>query len=190
MKSHLQVWTCRVSRESTGGRGPAPSLASHGCPGVCDDSLAPEGYAVLHIYTPATEDYARWERFADDNSPESKSAYEQLKHDRSEYLFSALDQILPEGFDIQSRAVTTQIGTPLTHERFLRRYKGSYGPAIDARTDSFPFPTTPISKLLLCGDSCFPGIGVPAVAGSGLLAANSVSLDSIPEQIKLLKELK
>ena len=49
MKSHLQVWTCRVSRGSTGGRGPGPSLASHGCPGVCDDSLAPEQSVLIHL---------------------------------------------------------------------------------------------------------------------------------------------
>lgn len=67
---------------------------------------------------------------------------------------------------------------------------GSYGPAIRAGEASFPFPGTPIKKLLVCGDSCFPGIGVPAVAGSGILAANSVSLDSVIPQMKLLKELR
>lgn len=36
-----------------------------------------------------------------------------------------------------------------------------------------------IKNLLVCGDSCFPGIGVPAVSGSGMIAANSVSLDLI-----------
>jgi len=39
----------------------------------------------------------------------------------------------------------------------------------------------------MCGDSCFPGIGIPAVAGSGFLAANSVSFDSIGPQLKLLE---
>ena len=44
--------------------------------------------------------------------------------------------------------------------------------------------------LLVCGDSCFPGIGVPAVAGSGMIAANSVSLDSIGKQLEVLQTLK
>jgi hypothetical protein len=44
--------------------------------------------------------------------------------------------------------------------------------------------------LLVCGDSTFPGIGVPAVAGSGLLAANSVSFDSIRPQLKLLESMR
>ena len=80
--------------------------------------------------------------------------------------------------------------TPLTHQRFLNRYRGSYGPAIRAGEGSFPFPGTPIKGLLVCGDSTFPGIGVPAVAGSGLLAANSVSFDSIQPQMKLLESMR
>ena len=67
---------------------------------------------------------------------------------------------------------------------------GLYGQAIQADEGSFPFPATPVKGLLVCGDSCFPGIGVPAVAGSGILAANSVSLDSLPEQMKVLKTLQ
>lgn len=156
-------------------------------PSVHDDTLAPDGYAVLHIYTPATEDYEKWKPFQNDRTSD---AYKQLKQERSQFLFNVLDKVLPDGFDIQKRAVVTQIGTPITHERFLRRYKGSYGPAIVAGKQSFPFPTTPVKGLLLCGDSCFPGIGVPAVAGSGLLAAHSVSFDSIPGQLKLLETLK
>ena len=156
-------------------------------PSVHDDTLAPEGYAVLHIYTPATEDYEKWEKYKNDRRSEG---YKALKKERSQFLFKALDKILPEDFCIQDRAVLTQIGTPLTHARFLRRHQGSYGPAIIAGEQSFPFPTTPIDGLLLCGDSCFPGIGVPAVAGSGLLAANSVSFDSIPGQLKLLQKIK
>jgi phytoene dehydrogenase-like protein len=151
-------------------------------PSVHDDSLAPPGHAVLHIYTPATEDYARWEGL-DRKSEE----YQQLKEKRSQYLWKVLEKVIP---DIRARSKLVQVGTPLTHQRFLNRYSGSYGPAINAGEGSFPFPKTPIDGLLLCGDSCFPGIGVPAVAGSGILAANSVSLDSIGKQLKLLEGLK
>jgi phytoene dehydrogenase-like protein len=98
-----------------------------------------------------------------------------------------LEKVIP---DIRERASVVKIGTPLTHRRFLRRYEGSYGPAIQAGEGSFPFPGTPIKQLLVCGDSCFPGIGVPAVSGSGVLAANSVSFDSIKPQIEVLKALQ
>lgn len=151
-------------------------------PSVHDDSLAPPGHAVLHMYTPATEEYERWDGL-DRKSPE----YKALKEDRSKYLWSMLEEIIP---DIHQRATTTFVGTPTTHERFLARHKGSYGPAIKAGESSFPFPGTSIQGLLVCGDSVFPGIGCPAVAGSGILAANSVSMDSLAEQMKVLKSMQ
>jgi len=151
-------------------------------PSVHDDTLAPDGHAVLHIYTPATEDFQKWEHL-DRRSEE----YQALKVERSQFLWKVLTKTIP---DIKERVTIQKIGTPLTHARFLRRYRGSYGPAIKAGEASFPFPGTPIQQLLTCGDSCFPGIGVPAVAGSGILAAHSVSLDSIKPQLKLLESLK
>ena len=97
-----------------------------------------------------------------------------------------LEKIIP---DIRERAVHQQVGTPLTHRRFLNRHRGTYGPAIRAGEASFPFPGTPIEGLLACGDSCFPGIGVPAACGSGMIAANSVSLGTIGAQLEVLREL-
>mmetsp|Transcript_17619 Transcript_17619/g.31805 ORF Transcript_17619/g.31805 Transcript_17619/m.31805 type:complete len:204 (-) Transcript_17619:58-669(-) len=151
-------------------------------PSVHDDSLAPDGHAVLHIYTPATEEYSRWE-----NLDRRSDEYKKLKEERSAHLWTVLEKIIP---DIRIRAKVVQVGTPLTHKRFLRRHMGSYGPAIEAGKGSFPFPGTPVKGLLVCGDSCFPGIGVPAVSGSGLLTANSVSFDSIIPQMKMLESLK
>lgn len=151
-------------------------------PSVHDDTLAPENHAVLHIYTPATERFERWENVKR-NTPE----YNQLKEERSAFLWKVLEKVIP---DIRDRAVHSQVGTPLTHKRFLNRHQGTYGPAIQAGKASFPFPNTPVKNLLLCGDSCFPGIGVPAVSGSGMIAANSVSLDSIGSQLGVLRKLK
>eukprot|EP00977_Amphora_coffeiformis_P025028 scaffold17996_cov194-Amphora_coffeaeformis.AAC.14 len=151
-------------------------------PSVHDDSLAPDGHGVLHIYTPATEDFGRWKEL-DRKSQE----YQALKEERSQFLWKMLEQVIP---DIRERATCFRVGTPLTHKRFLRRHMGSYGPAIRADEGSFPFPGTPIKGLLVCGDSVFPGIGVPAVSGSGVLAANSVSLDSLPAHIQFLRSLK
>jgi phytoene dehydrogenase-like protein len=67
------------------------------------------------------------------------------------------------------------VGTPLTHERFLRRHRGSYGPAISARSGTFPGPKTPVPGLYACGDSTMPGIGVPAAAASGMMCANTLA---------------
>merc|ERR1712157_587951 len=149
-------------------------------PSVHDPTVAPEGYAVLHAYTPATEDFKKW-CVLNYKSPE----YKQLKEERSQYLWKVVEKIIP---DIRTRSTIVKVGTPLTHRRFLNRYQGSYGPAINAETSSFPFPSTPIQGLFTCGDSVFPGIGAPAVAGSGILAANSVS--SLEPQLKYLQQLR
>jgi len=170
---HIQDWERGVDAED--------NAALLSIPSVHDPTLAPDGHAVLHIYTPATEQYARWKNL-DRRSP----AYDTLKHERSRYLWEVLETVIP---DIRSRAEVVQVGTPLTHARFLRRWEGSYGPAIVAGEGSFPFPGTPVDGLLCCGDSCFPGIGVPAVAASGVLAANSVGFGSLGGQMKVLDML-
>lgn len=50
-------------------------------------------------------------------------------------LWAGVEKIIP---DIRKRAEVTMVGTPLTHERFLRRHRGSYGPAIQAGKGLFP----------------------------------------------------
>jgi hypothetical protein len=59
--------------------------------------------------------------------------------------------------DIRARAELSLVGTPLTHARYLRRHRGSYGPAIRAGDAMFPGPVTPIPGLYCAGDSTFPG---------------------------------
>ena len=51
----------------------------------------------------------------------------------------------------------------------------------------FPGPKSPIPRLLMCGDFTFPGIGVPAVAASGNIAANCLA--SVHNHEQLLEEL-
>ena len=73
-------------------------------------------------------------------------------------------------------------------ERYLRRHRGSYGPAFAAGERAFPGHRSPIDGLWCCGDSTFPGIGVPAVAGSGIAVANSIA--PLGKHLELLDELR
>ncbi|MCU0537791.1 MAG: NAD(P)/FAD-dependent oxidoreductase, partial [Hydrococcus sp. Prado102] len=130
-------------------------------PSLLDPSLAPPGKHVVHVYTPANEPYALWQGM-DRRSEE----YAKLKQTRAQVMWQALERIIP---DIRDRCEVTMLGTPLTHERFLRRHRGSYGPAIRAGKGFFPGSNTPLPGLLCCGDSIFPGIGLPAVAASGII---------------------
>ncbi|MEM6253702.1 MAG: NAD(P)/FAD-dependent oxidoreductase [Cyanobacteria bacterium P01_D01_bin.156] len=136
-------------------------------PSVLDPSLAPPKKHTIHVYTPGNEPYAPWAGL-DRRSPD----YAQLKQQRAEVMWHALERVIP---NVRSRCETTLVGTPLTHSRFLRRHHGSYGPAIQAGKGVFPGPQTPIKNLWCCGDSTFPGIGLPAVAASGMLLANTLA---------------
>jgi carotene isomerase len=129
-------------------------------PSVWDANLAPEGHHVIHAYT--LEPYDGWKR---------DEGYEEKKKVRSQPLFRALERVIP---DIRQRIVLELIGTPLTHSYYLRRYQGTYGPAIAAGKGMFPSCQTPIPGLYRVGDSTMPGIGVPAVAASGILCANTL----------------
>jgi phytoene dehydrogenase-like protein len=86
-------------------------------PSILDPSLAPPGKHVIHVYTPGNEPYALWQGM-NRNSQE----YQQQKQTRAEVMWQALERIIP---DVRSRCDVTLVGTPLTHERFLRRHRGS-----------------------------------------------------------------
>jgi len=148
-------------------------------PSVLDPSLAPPGHHVVHAYTPGSEPYDLWAGL-DRRDP----AYAKLKEERAAVLWQAMERVVP---DIRARTEVVLVGTPLTHERFLRRHRGSYGPAIRAGEGLFPGPRTPLAGLLCCGDSTFPGIGLPAVAASALICANTLA--PLSEHRKLLREL-
>ncbi len=137
-------------------------------PTVWDETLAPPGHHAIHAYT--LEPYAGWE-YGD--------GYQEKKQARSQSLFQALEKIIP---DLRSRIVLESIGTPLTHARFLHRYQGTYGPAIAAGTGTWPGPQTPVKGLYRVGDSTMPGIGVPAVAASGILCANTLVNSDVTAQ--------
>ncbi len=141
-------------------------------PTVWDASLAPENHHVVHAYT--LEPYLGWEKNRD---------YEEKKKQKAQTLYRAIEKVIP---DIRKRVALELIGTPLTHAHYLRRYQGTYGPAIAAGKGMFPNQNTPIKGLYRVGDSTMPGIGVPAVAASGILCANSLVK---PSQVMELLDL-
>ena len=150
-------------------------------PCVIDKTLAPEGYIVVHAYGAGNEPSDIWKTKSDDTSKDAtkaepqksegryqSSTYEALKDSRVAPLWRAIESVIPNARD---RTVLALTGSPLTHERFLRRPKGTYGAAIE---DCLKDGSTPISNFILAGDGVFPGIGIPAVALSGASAANGM----------------
>lgn len=139
-------------------------------PTVWSPDMAPPGYHIIHAYT--LEPYERWPALS-----KNRAAYEVAKKAAGAPLLAAIRHVIP---DLDSRLrhpnAILQFGSPMTHARFCRRYQGTYGPAIDADgTEKFEWPgDIPIASLKRCGDTCFPGIGVPAAAASGIIAANEM----------------
>jgi len=97
--------------------------------------------------------------------------YKEQKAAAAEVLFKSIGIALDiDVKEVKERSEVSLIGSPLTHERFLRRKDGTYGAVFN---EMLPGPETPLKGLYLAGDSVFPGIGVPAVAVSGASAANT-----------------
>ena len=157
-------------------------------PSLLDPSLAPDGHHVIHAYTAGNEPFSVWEAFEGRTPNEYRKDpdYIKLKEERAAPMWEAIKRRVP---DVEKGLAVRQIGTPLTHARFLRRHRGNYGLAL-AAGGGFEFPkvTTPLPGLYRCGDSTTAGIGVPAVASSGAQCANA--LLSVWEQLKMNEKIR
>ena len=92
-------------------------------------------------------------------------------------LLLLLLQVLPRARDL---LLWEELGTPLTHQHFLRRYRGAYGAKTTGRSSSSgaaqrPEAVVPMNGVFCCGDTTFPGVGTPAVAASGMWVANTLA---------------
>jgi len=164
-------------------------------PSLLDPSLAPPGYHVLHAYTAGNEPYEVWEKFEDRSR--SDPEYLALKEERAAPIFEAIKRRVP---NVDDAVVVRQIASPLTHARYLNRYRGNYGLAIPAGgsaaaaetgamgAEGFPGVKSPLPGLYRCGDSTTAGIGVPAVASSGAQCANA--LMTVFEQMEMNERIK
>lgn len=117
--------------------------------------------------------------------------YEALKADKAEALWKAAECVIP---DVRERAKrngsVVLVGSPLTHRRYNQRFRGTYGPGVNEGKDVWELAgaTTPIQNLYACGDTSFPGIGLPGVAASGTIAANTMA--PVAKQLALMDELR
>lgn len=151
-------------------------------PTVWSPDMAPQGWHIVHAYT--LEPYERWPGLRKD-----RKAYEAAKQEAAQPLFQAIRHVIPDLDDrLKREDAICKLGSPLTHARFNRRYKGTYGAAIEAGKAEFEWPgQIPIRNLKRCSDSTFPGIGVPSSAAAGLIAANE--LVGIQEHFQLIDKV-
>ncbi|MBV5257846.1 carotene isomerase [Synechococcus moorigangaii CMS01] len=145
-------------------------------PTLLDPSLAPDGYHIIHTFTPS------WLQEWQGLTPQD---YEAKKEEAAWRLVDRLEAIFP-GLDVGLDYM--EIGTPRTHRKFLGRVDGSYGPiprrqlmGLLGMFNFAGFPPkvnkTDIAGLYCVGDSTFPGQGLNAVAFSGFACAHKVATD-------------
>ena len=137
-------------------------------PTLLDAKLAPKGYHIIHAFTPHW--ISRWQGL-------SAKEYTVRKEEAAERIIRRLEQIFP---NINTGLDYLEVGTPLTHPRFLGREDGTYG-AIPRQKLwgllGMPFNRTVIPGLYCVGDSTFPGQGLNAVAFSGFACAHRIGVD-------------
>ena len=137
-------------------------------PTLLDPSLAPPEYHIIHAFTPDWID--NWQGM-------SAKEYNYKKEQAAGEIINRLERIFP-GLDAGLDYM--QVGTPLTHRRFLGRVDGTYGPIPRHKLWGLlgmPFNRTTIPNLYCVGDSTFPGQGLNAVAFSGFACAHRIAVD-------------
>jgi prolycopene isomerase len=136
-------------------------------PTILDPSLAPPGKHIVHAFvTGEVEEWQHLER--------GSNAYLEAKEAFAAGVIARTEKILPG----LSKAIELKVfATPQTHERYLNRFKGSYGPLLKPGQNILQKPqnTTSIKNLFAAGDSTFPGQGVIAVTYSGVSCASYIA---------------
>jgi prolycopene isomerase len=137
-------------------------------PTLLDPDLAPTGYHIIHAFTP------HWIKYWQGLTPHE---YQTKKEEAAGRIIQKLEQIFP-GLDVGLDYM--EVGTPITHRRFLGRIDGTYGPIPRRKLWGLlgmPFNRTAIPGLYCVGDSTFPGQGLNAVAFSGFACAHRIAVD-------------
>lgn len=125
-----------------------------------DLKRAPEGYRTLNIssHTPTEV----WFQMGEQQYEDAKEAVEQE-------IVHLLRHKLP-GFD-KSGVVERFASTPITWENWVYRFKGRVGGIPQSMSRSLMDWTpceTPFSGFYLCGDTVYPGQGIPGVTLGGI----------------------
>lgn len=129
-----------------------------------DLNRAESGYRTLNISTHvASED---WFSISE---KEGEAAYGNRKKEATETVLRLLDRLYP-GFD-SKRIKECFTATPVTWQNWVHRFQGRVGGIPQRLSRSLLDWTpakTPFKGLYLCGDTVYPGQGIPGVTLSGI----------------------
>lgn len=125
-----------------------------------DFQRAPEGYRTLNISCHTPTDV--WFQMGEER-------YDEVKRDVEQEIIQILRDKLP-GFE-ESGVIERFGATPITWENWVYRHKGRVGgiPQSMERSLLDWAPTeTPFAGFYLCGDTVYPGQGIPGVTLGGI----------------------
>ncbi|HEY9631330.1 MAG TPA: carotenoid isomerase [Coleofasciculaceae cyanobacterium] len=137
-------------------------------PTLLDPDLAPAGHHIIHTFTPSWME--SWQALP-------AHEYEAKKERVAGQIIERLAAIFP---GLEAGLDYMEVGTPRSHQRFLGRKDGTYGPIPLRKLRGLlgmPFNRTAIPNLYCVGDSTFPGQGLNAVAFSGFACAHRIAVD-------------
>jgi phytoene dehydrogenase-like protein len=123
-----------------------------------DNLRAKEGMRTLNISTHASPEY--WNQM--------NGEYDNAKQKVEDFIVEVLQDTLPGISDAQIEVIHT--ATPVTWENWVYRKKGRVGGIPQSMARSLLKWTpheTPFKGLYLCGDTTYPGQGIPGVTLSG-----------------------
>lgn len=138
----------------TGSRSIFVSLSKRG-----DTLRAPEGERVMNVSCHADPDY--WFNLNGD--------YETARSTVQDAILEQMRRHLP-GFS-QSELIVSFPATPVTWEKWVHRSKGRVGglpQSMDRSILDWPDAATHVDGLWMCGDTVYPGQGIPGVTLSGI----------------------
>ncbi|MFN2372188.1 MAG: phytoene desaturase family protein [Cyclonatronaceae bacterium] len=124
-----------------------------------DHARAPEGHRVLNISCHTGAD--KWFTMGD--------GYEKIREEAENEILGLLRDKLP-GF-AASEVLMSFSGTPVTWQNWVYRHKGRVGglpQSMDRSLLDWTPARTPFPGLYLCGDTVYPGQGIPGVTLGGI----------------------
>lgn len=130
-----------------------------------DDSLAPPGKGVIHIFS--LDHIKNWEEL-------SPQEYAEKKKVVTEQILAKVEPFIP---GLGEHVVVAELGTPMTMRRYTSNPEGAvFGPSQIVTQSGLNRlkPETPIEGLYLVGSSIYPGGGYPSVISSGYRVANTI----------------
>ncbi|MCS6905002.1 MAG: FAD-dependent oxidoreductase [Bacteroidia bacterium] len=132
-----------------------------------DSERCKPGERVLAISTHA-ENPKKWFML-------SKTEYETTKRQVLDFILNYLRQNLG-GFQ-ESKILYLHASTPLSWQDWIYRHEGSVGgipQSMQRPIYKWNSAITPFKNFYLCGDTVYPGQGIPGVTLSGIIAAHRI----------------